>query len=112
MSDFDILNRAVQSFAEANMGETFSYTSSAGVVTSGIFGVFNQVVADYQFSDFSTKKVTSYTVISGKLQWGSVVPADRGTITDSSGGSYQIDHIAGYLSAGEPAYELSLRKLT
>lgn len=114
---FDALNRAGQAFAEATMGEAFSYTApagtaTAGTVTSGLTGVFNQVSQDFQFGEFSTKKVTSYTLISGKVQWGSVAPADRGIITDSSGGAYQIDHIAGASSAGEPAYELNLRKLT
>lgn len=109
---FDTLNVIGQQFAEDNMGEAFSYTSTLSVVTSGLVGVFNQVVADYQFSDFSTRKVTTYTVVSGKSQWGAVIPGDRGIITDSSGGTYQIENVAGSLSAGEPAYELTLKKLT
>ncbi len=112
MGAFDDFNKAGQQFAEDVMGETFSHTSKAGTVTSGLVGVFNQVTQDYVMQDFSTRKDTAYTVISGKVQWGSVVPADRETITDSSAVAYQIHHISGILSAGEPAYELTLKKLT
>ena len=111
-STFDDLNLAAQSFAEDNMGETFSYTSPTNVVTSGLVGVFSQVTQEFQFSDFTFKKNTDYNVVSGKVQWGSVVPANRGIVADSSGGTYQIEHISGAVSAGEPAYELNLKKLT
>lgn len=112
MSDFDILNRYVQDFAEANMGETFSYTSPTGAVLDGLVGVFNQVTKEFEFSDFSFKKQTDYTVVSSKVQWGSVIPANRGVIADSGGGTYQIDHIDGLASSGEPTYQISMRKLT
>lgn len=109
---FDSLNAAGQDYAEANMGEAFSYRSPAGVVTSGLVGVFNQVVQDFQFSDFSVKKVTTYTVISGKTQWGAVVPNDNGQVIDSSGGTYDVNQVSGTGSAGEPCYEITLNKLT
>lgn len=111
--DFDSLNRSGQAFAEATMGETFSYTPLGMVATlSGLKGVFNLVVQDYEFEDHSIRQRTAYTVVSGKVQWGVTVPADRGTITDSSGGTYQIESIGGKVSAGEPAYELTMKKLT
>ena len=111
MGAFDTLNIAGQQFAEDNMGETFSHTSKANVVTSGLVGVFNQVTQDFVMQDFSTRKATDLVSVSGKVQWGSVVPADRETITYGST-AYQIHHIAGVLSAGEPCYELTLKKLT
>ncbi len=112
MGAFDTLNAAAQEFAEEMMGETFSYRSPAGVVTSGLVGVFNQVSQDFQFDDFSVKQVTTYTVVSSKTQWGSVVPGDNGQVIDSSGGTYDVNQISGTLSAGEPAYEITLNKLT
>ncbi len=112
MGAFDTLNIAGQQFAEDNMGETFTYTPKSGSIVTGLVGVFNQVTQDFVMQDFSTRKDTSYTVVSGKVQWGSTVPADRATITDSSNVAYQIHHISGAVSAGEPAYELTLKKLT
>lgn len=112
MGGFDILNQVAQSYSEAVMGESFSYTSPAGIVTSGLVGVFNQVNIDFQFTDFSSKKITTYTVISGKMQWGAVVPTDNGIVTDSSAGTYSVTTVAGSNSAGEPAFEITLKKLT
>lgn len=109
---FNSIVAAGQSFAEDNFGETFSYTSPAGIVTAGLVGVFNQVTQDFQFDDFSSKTVTLYTVTSGKSQWGSVVPANNGVVTDSSGNTFDVKQLAGVNSAGEPAYELTMNKLT
>ncbi len=112
MGAFDTLNAAAQDFAETMMGETFSYRAPNGVTTAGLVGVFNQVSQDFQFGDFSVKQVTTYTVISSKPQWGSVVPGDNGQVIDSSGGTYDVNQVAGTSSAGEPAYEITLNKLT
>lgn len=109
---FDSLNAAAQDYAERNMGELFSYRSPQGTVTSGLLGIFNQVVQDFQFADFSVKQVTTYTLDSSKPQWGAVVPANNAQITDSSGGTYDVKQVAGQNSAGEPCYELTLNKLT
>lgn len=94
------------------MGEAFNYRSPAGELTTGLVGVFNQVTQDFQFSDFSVKKVTTYTVVSNKTQWGVVVPNDNGQVIDSSGGTYDVNQVAGVGSAGEPCYEIILNKLT
>ncbi len=111
---FDSVNVAAQAFAEANMGETFSYTpplGGSGVTTSGLVGVFNEVSIEETFSDFSSKLVTAYTLISGKAQWGAVVPVNSGTVTNASI-NYSITKADGSDSAGEPAYMLTLKRLT
>ena len=112
MSAFDDLNTAAQSFAETSMGEDFTYVSPTGVTTSGLRGVFNQVTQDFQFSEFSTKLVTVYTVVSSKAWWGAAYPENNGTVTDSSGVSYNVNGVSGINSAGEPAFEIAMNKLT
>lgn len=111
MSAFDTLNARAADFAEANMGEPFSYTSPAGVTTSGLVGVFNQVEATYTLEDFSQRRETELTLASSKTQWGAVVPANRGTITYGSI-AYTIDHVAAVSTAGDPWYTLRLKRLT
>lgn len=109
---FNSVAAAGQAFAENAMGETLTHTSTLGVATSGLVGVFNQVTEDFVFNDFSTKKVTRYIVVSSKPQWGAVVPTKDDTITDSSGTNYTVSTVNGARSAGEPAYELSMNRLT
>lgn len=110
MSAFNDLNAAAQSFSETVMGETFSHTSAAGSTTSGLSGVFNQAQAVFSFEDFSQKQVIDLVCVSGKEQWGAVVPANRETIT-YGGVAYAIHSIDGLNSAGEPAFTLGLKKL-
>lgn len=105
---------AAQDFSEGTgiFGESFSYTApNGGATTSGLIGVFNQVEIEYQFDDFSTKKVTALMCVASKTQWGATVPGDRGTITYGSV-AYQIEKVDGTSSAGEPAFGLTLKKLT
>lgn len=111
---FNEVTAAGQDFSEGSeiFGESFSYQApNNGTTTSGLVGVFNQVEIDYQFDDFSIKKMTALLVVSSKPQWGSVVPEDRGTITYNSIG-YQIEKIDGTNTPAEPAYGLTLKKLT
>ena len=109
---FDAINSAAQQFNEAVMGETCSYTApNGGSTTSGLVGVFNQVEQQYEFADGSTRQTTSLVGILSKSQWGSVVPQDEGVITYGNT-TYQIESLKGVSSAGEPAYELTCKKLT
>lgn len=111
---FNDVTAAGQEFSEDSevFGESFTYTApNGGSTTSGLVGVFNQVEIEYQFADFSTKKVTVLVCVSSKTQWGAVVPADRGIITYNSI-TYQAEKVDGTNSPGEPAYELTLKKLT
>jgi hypothetical protein len=111
---FNDVTAAAQDFSEGTelFGESFSYTApNGGATTSGLVGVFNQVEIDYEFADFSTKKITALVCVSSKPQWGAVVPADRGSITYGSI-TYQIEKIDGVSTAAEPAYGLTLKKLT
>ena len=109
---FDSVNRAAQSFAEEQMGEPFTYTApDGGAITAGLNGVFNKVEFTYTFVDFSTKQVTSVVCISSKAQWQGVIPSERGLI-NYGGFSYKVDRFDGASSAGEPAYQIVLEKLT
>jgi hypothetical protein len=110
MSAFDDLNAAAQDFSEGVMGETFSYTSPAGSTTTGLTGVFNQPVAVFSFEDFSQKAVVDLVCVTGKEQWGAVVPANRGTISYNSI-TYTVDAIDGISSAGEPCFTINLKVL-
>lgn len=109
---FNAINVLVQQFAETNMGETFSYTPQIGSAVTGLVGVFNQVSQDFVFEDAGIRKNTNYTVVSSKAQWGATVPANTGFITDSAGIQYACEDISGTNSAGEPAYEITLKRLT
>lgn len=114
MSAFDDINAAAQDWNEDVMGDAFSYqATSGGSTTSGLVGVFNQVDENYEFSDGSTRKLTSLICVTSKTQWtaASLTPVNRGVVT-YGGITYQIDHIAGINTASEPAYSLTLRKLT
>lgn len=111
---FNEVTAAGQDFSENSevFGESFTYTApNGGSTTSGLVGVFNQVEIEYQFDEFSFKKMTALLVISSKPQWGAVVPDDRGTIT-YNGIAYQIEKLDGLNTPAEPAYGLTLKKLT
>lgn len=111
---FNEVTAAGQDFSENPdvFGESFSYTApNGGATTAGLFGVFNQVEIEYEFSEFSTKKLTALLVVTSKPQWGAVVPADRGIVT-YGGITYQIEKTDGTNTAAEPAYGLTLKKLT
>jgi len=111
---FNEVTAAGQDFSEGTeiFGESFTYTApNGGATTSGLVGVFNQVEIEYQFDDFSTKKMTALICVSSKPQWASVVPANRGKVTYGNIG-YQIEKIDGADTAAEPAYQLTLKRLT
>lgn len=111
---FNEQTAAGQEFSENSevFGESFTYTApNGGATTSGLVGVFNQVEIEYQFDEFSTKKITLLTVVTSKPQWAAVVPADRGIVTYDSV-TYQIEKIDGITTPAEPAYTLSCKKLT
>lgn len=111
---FNEVTAAGQDFSEGTevFGESFTYTApNGGATTSGLVGVFNQVEIEYQFDDFSTKKITALVCVSSKPQWGAVVPADRGIIT-YNGITYQAEKVDGTNTPAEPAFELTLKKLT
>lgn len=111
MGAFDTLNSAVAGFNEDVMGESFTYTTPAGVTTSGLTGVFNQAAAQFSMEDFSMRRVTDLVLVSSKTQWGAVVPANRGRITYGSV-AYTIEGIDGVSTSGEPCYTLNLKRLT
>ena len=111
MGAFDTLNAAAADFNEAVMGESFSYTSTAGATTSGLTGVFNQAQEQFSFEDFSQRRTVDLVCVSGKTQWGAVVPCNRGTITYGSV-SFAIESVYGTASTGEPCYELGLKRLS
>ena len=100
---------AGQTFSEATevFGEAFTYSATS------LVGVFNQVEIEYQFGEFSTKKVTGLTCVTSKAQWtaASITPADRGVVTYGSI-AYAIEKIDGLNTAAEQAYTLTLKRLT
>jgi hypothetical protein len=111
---FNEVTAAAEAFSEDPeiFGESFTYTApNGGATTSGLIGVFNQVQIEYQFDEFSTKKLTGLICVSSKPQWGAVVPADRGIIT-YGGIQYQIEQSDGLNTAAEPAFTLTCKKLT
>lgn len=111
---FNEVTAAGQAFSENTdvFGESFTYTApNGGATTSGLVGVFNQVEIEYQFDEFSTKKLTAMYCVTSKPQWGAVVPGDRGIITYDSI-TYQIEKIDGSNTPAEPAFGLTLKKLT
>ena len=111
MGAFDTLNSAAADFNETVMGESFSYTSPAGSALAGLVGVFNQAQEQFSFEDFSQRRAVDLVCVSSKTQWGATVPANRGTITYGSV-SFVIESIDGTASAGEPCYELGLKRLS
>lgn len=98
-----------QSFAENSevFGEAFTYQNTA------LVGVFDQVVKTFDFSDFSTKKVTQLICVTSKPQWATagLVPTNRQQIV-YGGIGYEIENIDGANTAAEPAYTLTCKKLT
>ena len=98
---------AAQTFSEDLFGESFTYGGST------FSGVFNQVEIEYQFDDYSTRKETRLICVTSKTQWttAGATPADRGELTYGSI-IYQVEKIDGSNSTGEPAYTLTLKKLT
>ena len=106
---FNEVTAAGQAFSESTelFGESFTYQGTS------LVGVFNQVELDYQMADFSIRKVTGLVCVTSKPQWvaAGLVPADRQTIT-YGGVAYPIQQIAGADTDGEPAYTLTLFKLT
>lgn len=108
MSFFGVAS-AGQNFAESSgmMGEAFTYQNAS------LVGVFDQVALDFQFDEFTTRKITGLVCVSSKWRWeaANVVPADRQQVT-YGGIPYEIQQIAGANSAGEPCYALTLIKLT
>lgn len=106
---FNEVTAAAQSFAEDSsvFGESFSYQNTA------LVGVFNQVELDYTLQDFSTRKITALVCVTSKPQWttAGLVPTDRQLVT-YGGITYPIQAIAGANTAAEPAFTLTLFKLT
>jgi hypothetical protein len=106
---FNDLVTAGQDFAEQSdlFGESFTYGGAT------LAGVFNQVDLDYRFDEFSVRKVTALVCVTSKAQWttAGVAPADRGLLT-YGGVGYSIQNIAGSDTSAEPAYTLTLVKLT
>lgn len=88
-------------------GEAFTYANTS------LVGVFNQVEIEYQFNEFSTKKVTAMVCVTSKPQWAaaSLTPANGGEITYGAI-AYQIVNIDGTNTAVEPAFTLTLQKNT
>lgn len=111
MSDFNDISASAADFNEAVMGEAFTYTTPAGVTTSGLAGVFNQAQAAYAMDEFATRRTVDLVCVSGKTQWGAVVPAARGTVTYNAIG-YTIEDIDGLDSPGEQCYQLTLKRLS
>lgn len=111
MSAFDDLNAATADFNESVMGESFSYTSTASVTTTGLTGVFNQAQAQFSMEDFALRRTVDLVCVTGKEQWAAVVPGARGTVTYNSV-AYVIEQIDGADSPGEPCFTLSLKRLS
>lgn len=111
MGSFDDINATTADFNESVMGETFTYTSTAGAQTTGLLGVFNQAQAQFSMEDFSMRRTVDLVCVTGKAQWSAVVPGARGVIVYGST-SYVIESIDGQDSAGEQCYTLTLKRLT
>jgi hypothetical protein len=111
MGAFDDLNAAAADFNESVMGETFTYTPTTGSAVSGLVGVFNQAQEQFSFEDFSNRRTVDLVCVSSKTQWGATVPAIRGKVT-YGGIDYVAESVDGTASAGEPCYELGLKRLS
>jgi len=109
MPSFNQITAAGQTFSESTQvfGESFTYGGAS------LIGCFDQVQLDYRFDEFSTRKITALVCVTSKPQWAAagVAPADRGLVT-YGGIAYPIQKIDGANSASEPAYTLTLFKLT
>lgn len=110
---FNEVTAAGQTFTENTevFGEAFTYTAPGGNTSISLVGIFNQVEIEYRFSEFSNKQLTGLMCVSSKPQWGSTVPADRGTVT-YNGIGYIIEKVDGTKSPSEPSYGLTLKNLT
>jgi hypothetical protein len=111
MGAIDNLTAKAATFAEGLFGEAFTYTDLSSVTTSGLKGVFNQVEAEYTFEEMAQKRAVDLVCVSSKTQWGTVVPANRCTVT-YGGVGYVIDKVDGVTTTGEPCYTLRLKRLT
>jgi hypothetical protein len=111
MGSFDDINDTAADFNESVMGESFSYTSTAGSTTTGLLGVFNQAEATFSMEDFSMRRTVDLVCVTSKDQWAAVVPGARGVIAYGST-NYVIESIDGTDSAGEQCYTLALKRLT
>lgn len=107
---FTAINSAAADFNEAVMGESFTYTTPAGVTTSGLVGVFNQASAEFSMEEFALRRTVDLVCVTGKTQWAAVVPAARGKITYNSI-VYVIESIDGDNTPGEACFALSLKRL-
>lgn len=109
MGAFYDVAKAGQDFAENTeiFGESFTYSNAS------LVGVFNQVEIEYQFGDFSTRKETALICVTSKAQWttANVAPANRGVVA-YGGINYAIEKIDGSDTSAEPAFTLTLKRLT
>lgn len=111
MGAFDDINDSAADFNESVMGESFTYTSTAGATTSGLVGVFNQAQVQFSMEDFSMRRTVDLVCVTSKDQWAAVAPGARGVIA-YGGTNYVIESIDGTDSAGEQCYTLSLKRLS
>lgn len=104
---FNDITKAGQEFAETTFGESFTYGGAT------LTGVFDWVQVQYEFEEAGTRAQTVLVCVSEKTQWttAGVSPANRGELT-YGGIVYQIDQIDGANTSGDPAFTLTLRKLT
>ena len=104
---FNDIAKAGQQFSETTFGESFTYGGAT------LTGVFDWVQVAYEIEEVGTRAQTVLVCVSEKTQWASanVAPANRGTLT-YGGIAYQIDQIDGANTSGDPAFTLTLRKLT
>ena len=108
MSSLKDVCAAGQAFSEKEsmMGEEFTYQGST------LRGVFDQVSLEWEFSDFSFRKVTALVCVTSKPQWVTAgkTPANREEVV-FNGTSYPIQAVAGE-SDKEPAFTLTLFRIT
>lgn len=104
---FNDITLAGQVFSETQFGESFTYSNTT------MTGVFDWVQRAYELEEVGTRLLTVLVCVSSKTQWttANIAPANRGTVT-YGGIAYQIEDIAGANTAGDPAYTLTLKKLT
>lgn len=104
---FNDITKAGQQFSETAFGESFTY----GAAT--LTGVFDWVSTAFNFEEAGTRVIKVLVCVSERTQWtaAGVAPANRGVLT-YGGITYQIDQIDGADTAGDPAFTLTLRKLT
>lgn len=106
---FNEVTAAGQAFSEGTevFGEAFTYANVS------LVGVFSQVEGEYRFSDQSIRKITALVCVTSKPQWAAanITPANRQLLT-YAGEAYPLQQIAGDDSPSEPAYTLTMFKLT